>query len=273
MKVSFLDKQLWKNYLKWVSGSSVIVSLVLAFVDFGQKVKWIIGGVYLGILLLIFLGLWWLANKKDHISLKINNSTVNVFFGDIFAQSGYKVIAFNEYFDTLVNDSLISETSINGQYIKKIATDVSELDAVIDNDPHIPDNAIGLNEGRKMGKKMKYRLGTICKNQDYFLLAFSHFDENNRAILTLQQYTACLMKMWSEIDILYGGQTVSISLLGSGITRFKDHIEMSDQELLEIIIWTLKISKVKFTYPSTMNIVLPEWKREKINIYKLKEEE
>ena len=157
--------------------------------------------------------------------------------------------------------------------IQKIAKDVPALDAVIENNLHIHDNSTGVNEGRKHGKKMRFRLGTICKNDDYFLLAFSHFDENNCANLTLQQYTACLMKMWSEIDILYGGKTVSIPLLGSGITRFKDHIEMSDQELLEIIIWTLKISKVKFTYPSTMNIVLPETKQEKINIYKLKEAE
>lgn len=273
MKVSLFDKQLWKNYLKWVSGSSVIISLVLAFVDFCQGTKWVIGGIYIGGLVVLLIVLWILANKKDHITLRINNSTVNVFFGDIFKQNGYKVIGFNEYFDTEVNGNLISSTTLNGQYIQKIAKNVSDLDAVIESDTHIPESVVGINEKRKQGKKWKYRLGTICPNNDYFLLAFSHFDENNCASLTLQQYTACLMKMWSEIDILYGGNTVSIPLLGSGITRFRDHIEMTDQELLEIIIWTLKISKVKFTYPSTMNIVLPVGKRDKINIYKLKEEE
>ena len=80
------------------------------------------------------------------------------------------------------------------------------------------------------------------------------------------------MKMWSEIDALYGGKTVSIPLLGSGITRFRD-CEMTNQELLEIILWTLKISKVKFTYPSTMNIVLSESCKGKIDLYSLKEEE
>lgn len=45
-KVSLLDKKLWTNYAKFASVSSVIVSLVLAFVDFEQCIKYIIGGCY-----------------------------------------------------------------------------------------------------------------------------------------------------------------------------------------------------------------------------------
>lgn len=49
-KVSLLDKKLWTNYAKFASVSSVIVSLVLAFVDFEQCIKYIIGGCYIGTL-------------------------------------------------------------------------------------------------------------------------------------------------------------------------------------------------------------------------------
>lgn len=271
MKVKLSDKKLWKNYLKWVSGTSVPVSLILAFVDFCPKTKWIIGINYLVVLVVIFVILWLMANEKARVSLKINNSTVNVFYGDIFAQKGYKVIAFNEYFDTIVDDRLISENSINGQYIKNYVPDINALNKLIAKDTHIEGMNTFVNVSKVHGKKRQFKLGTICKNGEYFLLAFSKFDDQYKANLTLQQYTACLMKMWSEIDALYGGKTVSIPLLGSGITRFKD-CEISDQELLEIIIWTLKISKVKFTYPSTMNIVLSESRKDKINLYKLKEE-
>lgn len=270
MKVPFYDKKLTGSYLKWVSGSSVVVSLVLAFVDFCQKTKFIIGGIYIGALVLFFIVLWLIANRKTKTTLKINNSTVNIFYGDIFSQEGYKVISFNEYFDTLVDEKIISSTSLNGQYVLKIAKNRETLDETIENDDHIAEKVVEVRTERKDGKIYRYRLGTICKNGDYFLLALSHFDEQNRAYLTLQQYTACLMEMWSEIDVLYGGKTVSIPLLGSGITRFRD-CTITDQELLEIILWTLKISKVKFTYPSTMNIVLPEGKRDKLNLYILKE--
>ena len=273
MKVKITDKKLWKNYFKWVSGTSVPVALILAFVDFNQKTKWIIGIDYLVVLVVLFVILWLMANGKTKVSLKINNSTVNVFYGDIFAQKGYKVVAFNEYFDTIVDDRLISENSLNGQYIRRYVHDVTELDKIITRDRHIKETLYSVtNVSKKYGKKTRYHLGVVCKNGDYFLLAFSHFDEQYRANLTLQQYTACLMKMWSEIDALYGGKTVSIPLLGSVITRFRD-CEMSDQELLEIILWTLRISKVKFTYPSTMNIVLSESCKDKIDLYSLKEEE
>lgn len=84
MKVKISDKKLWKNYLKWVSGTSVLVSLILAFVDFNQKTKWIIGIDYLVVLVALFVILWLIANEKARVSLKINNSTVNIFNGDIF---------------------------------------------------------------------------------------------------------------------------------------------------------------------------------------------
>ena len=35
-------------------------------------------------------------------------------------------------------------------------------------------------------------------------------------------------------------------LLGSGITRFHGYEEITDQEILEIILWTFKVSKIKF---------------------------
>ena len=273
MKVTLTNKKLWKDYIKWVSGTSVPMSMILAFINFCSKTKLFIGIGYLALLALLFFILLFVANKKARVTLKINNSKVNVFFGDIFSQKGYKIIAFNEYFDTIVDDRLISENSLNGQYIKKYVPDVAELDKLIIRDRHIKEPLYSVtNASKKYGKRTKYHLGVICKNGDYFLLAFSHFDEQNRAYLSLQEYTACLMKMWSEIDALYGGKTVSIPLLGSGITRFRD-CEMTNQELLEIILWTLKISKVKFTYPSTMNIVLSESCKGKIDLYSLKEEE
>ena len=71
--------------------------------------------------------------------------------------------------------------------------------------------------------------------------------------------------------MIYSGKTVSIPLLGNGVTRFKD-CEVNEQELLEIILWTYRISKVKFPYPACLNIVLHEGLRDKINLYRLKGE-
>ena len=47
---------------------------------------------------------------------------------------------------------------------------------------------------------------------------------------------------------------------------------ISEQELLELILWTFKISKIKFTYPSKLIIVIHPSLMDKINLYKIKEE-
>lgn len=271
MKISFFNKKLWGNFLKCSSLAFAIIAAVLTFVDIKAEWKLILGSCYLVGLIIMFFIMLFLANRKDKLALKINNSTVYIKFANIFEQRGLKLITFNEYFDTVVDDIIIAKNTLNGQYLLEIEKDIKELDKKIVNNSEMQDRIIEENVDRKSGKKIKYKLGSIFKNGNYLLLALTHFDKDNRAYLSLQEYTACLMNMWNEIDILYNGQTVNLPLLGSGITRFKD-CEVTDQELLEIILWTYRISKVKFTYPSSLNIILNVAKKDKINLYKIKGE-
>ena len=113
-------------------------------------------------------------------------------------------------------------------------------------------------------------LRTIIKNGEYFLLAFTHFDKDNRAFLEINDFTSCLMNMWNECDIHYGGNTVVLPLLGSGITRFRGYENITDQELLEIIIWTFKVSRIRFQYPAKAKIVLTNDCLDKISLYDIK---
>lgn len=274
LKVPFYNNKLWGNFFKWASGISVVFTTVLAFLDLCPKVKLIIFGGFIGTLVATFVILLIVANVMTKLTLKINNSTVNIKFDDIFSQpdTDLKVIAFNEYFDTKVDDVIISRNTLNGKYLLQLEQPIEELDSSIENSTYMQDRIAGKNPKRKDGKKIRYKLGTIYKNKDYLLVALAPFNENNRAELTLREYSDCLINMWNEINNLYNGQTVTLPLLGSGMTRFKDCIDIPDQDLLEIIIWTYRISKVKFTYPSCLNIVLDTGKKDKINLYKLKGE-
>ena len=128
-----------------------------------------------------------------------------------------------------------------------------------------------MTTNRRHGKKKKYKLGTIFKHDDYLLAAFSKFDDENRAVLTMNDYVNFLLEFWNQVDIVYNGRSISIPLLGTGITRFKEHIEITDQELLELMIWSFKTSRIKFTYPSRVSIIIHEPKMDKINFFKLKE--
>ncbi len=72
-----------------------------------------------------------------------------------------------------------------------------------------------------MGKNFKYKLGTIFQHNNYLLTAFTRFDKDNRAYLGMNDFINFLLNFWNEIDIIYAGRSISIPLLGSGITRFK----------------------------------------------------
>ncbi|KZS46451.1 hypothetical protein AWU65_11260 [Paenibacillus glucanolyticus] len=273
MQVPFFDKKILHTFYGFLSVISVLTSIVFLFVEIDSTCKAAIGGGALALLVLVYIGIWIHANVRQSIKLTINTSEIEVKYGDIFSEEAdLKAIAFNEYFDTLVDEKVISSNSLNGIYIKKFYQGrVTALDEIISSDTHLPEMIARENVGRTHGKKTKYRLGTICTVDDYLLTAFSRFDESNKAYLEINDYINCLLNFWNEIDRVYAGRTVALPVLGSGITRFREYENISDQELLELIIWTFKVSRIKFTYPSKVKIVVWQKKREKINLLTLKD--
>lgn len=269
MKVKPWDKKLWEEYYAILSVISVIASLVFLFIDIPDKCKICCLIAFFIILVVTFLAMLYRANKLKKVSLKINNSTLEIEAGDIFSEQGFKIIAFNDFFDTQVDDVLISKNTLNGKYITQYYPCPADLDAIIDLDIHSKECIIDTCQ-RNIGKTKRYKLGTIIKNREFFLLAFTHFDKDNRAFLEINDYTACLMNMWNECDIHYGGNTVVLPLLGSGITRFRGYENITDQELLEIIIWTFKVSRIRFQYPAKAKIVLTDSCLDKISLYDVK---
>jgi len=241
--------------------------------EINTRHKTIIGLVILSFLVMLYIGIWFYYNTLKSISLKINNSEVEVKLGDIFSDNAeLKAIAFNEYFDTLVDDIIIAKSSLNGIFIEKFYHNrVEELDEIILADTHMSEMIVDKNIDRSMGKKFKYKLGTICVINNYLITAFSRFDDKNRAYLEINDYINCLLNFWNEVDKVYAGKTVAIPVFGSGITRFKGYENISEQELLELIIWTFKVSRIKFTYPSKAKIVVYPNKRKKINFLALKD--
>lgn len=273
MKVPFFGKKILQSFYGFLSVISVFTSIVFLFVEIDPKWKGAIGGGALALLVLVYIGIWIHATLRRSITLTINTSEIEVKFGDIFSEEAdLKVVAFNEYFDTLVDEKVISSNSLNGKFIKKFYQGrVADLDEIISLDTHLPEMIACENIDRNVGKKTKYRLGTICTVEDYLLTAFSRFDESNKAYLEMNDYISCLLNFWNEIDRVYAGRTVALPVLGSGITRFRGYENISDQELLELIIWSFKVSRIKFTYPSKVKIVVWQKKQEKINLLKLKD--
>lgn len=270
-KVNLFDKRIVKQFLEYTSGIGAGLSLLLIFVEIPAEEKLGLGGIFAVLLIAIYAVLWFRSNNLEEVNLDVEGSNVTVKKGDIFEQPGFKVIAFNEYFDTQVDDKLISRQSLNGIFINEhLAVSAAELDKYIENYSFDDDEVLCENTARKSGKKVKYSIGTICVYNDYLLAAFSKFDEKNRAWLTMPEYLGFLINFWDKVNKVYAQKNVSVPIFGSGITRIKEHRNISDEDLLKIMLWTFRISEMRFKYPAKLTIVIHVDKMDKINLLDIK---
>lgn len=193
----------------------------------------------------------------------ICNTDVEVKVGDLFSFDGIKVIPFDEYFDTEVDDKVISRNSLNGIFLER---KVGHRDLILRTIAEPQQSILGGPEDA--GGRLRYRLGTVKAFEDYALLAFTHMDEFNRAHLERGQYEECLLNMWDELDCMYAGRRVVLPLLGSGITRFKG-TQPSEDDLLRCMLCTLRASGHRFS--AGVSIALTKKTADKMRLYEVKD--
>ena len=224
-------------------------------------------GVFAILFLPIIYGYYKIVSSNI-IYLPLNGGgKIRICFGDMYKMEGTKVIAFNEYFDTQVDDVIIDKNSNHGKFIRKSINNISELDQLIADDKHAKSNIVAENKERISGKKIKYKLGTCVKYEEYLLLAFTKFDEQHRAGFTFEEYVLCLLNFWKEVNALYSSNHVIVPLLGAGKTRFIDRDKPQPQELLSNLLITLRGSHLSWANRLQITIVLSEKYRDRINLY------
>ena len=271
-KVAFFDTNLLKKFYGHLSIFLTIFSIVVLFIDDAPLKERLIYPLFLILILIFWYGyLWWDASRLKKINVNIESTTVSIVTGDLFKQNGLKAIPFNEYFDSQVDDEVISKASLNGIFIQDILEEtVQSLDDYISNYKFHNENILEKNKTRTEGKSQKYQIGTVCLYREYLLTAFSKFNDKNQAYLTMPEYLEFLIKFWDQINVVYAQRTVSVPIFGSGITRIKEHKNITDEELLKIMLWTFRISETRFKYPAKLNIVIHEDKIDKINLFEIK---
>ncbi len=271
MKVKFLDRRIFKIFLEISAVFTGAISSALIFFDIPDDKKANAFIAFLVLHLVLYLAIWIWSNRLNHVEVNIDGTTVTVKVGDIFQESGFKAIAFNEYFDTKVDNKLISDESLNGIFIKKyLGEPVSKLDSKIEEFVFEADEVLDLNGSRSDGKKQKYRLGTIFVHGEYLLSAMSKFDDSNRATLTMPEYLEFLIRFWDRVNKVYAQKSVATPIFGSGITRIKGHKTIAEEDLLKIMLWTFRISEMRFKYPAKLSIIIHKSKIDQINLLDMK---
>lgn len=267
MKVNFFNKDLRKRYFEIWSAVSLILSFMLIFITIPDNCKKVYGILFAVILISSYFIMWFFANFKKSAHIKINNTNVNIIIGNIFQQNELKVIGFNDFMDTIADDRIVAKRTLHGKFLDMYSEKISDIDLLIENDELFKKNIQSENTERERGKKICYKLGSVLEYDSYILTPFTKFDENNEAYLTADEYVNFWMNFWKNIDRIYAGRTINIPLMGAGIARFRG-VKPSKQELLEIMLWTLRISGFHCTYAEkSINFIIYSGDASEINFY------
>lgn len=270
-KLSFLHPIVRKSALEVFGYISSVCSAAFIFIDVPTEYGLCAFAAFVLILFLAYFCTWLYSNQMTSVDLSIDSTPISVIAGDIFEQDELKAIAFNEYFDTVVDDQVIAKRTLNGIFIAKhLHISVEELDANIETALANKDVRLRKSESRLIGKKQRYRLGTIYQHEDFLLTAMTRFDKENRAHLEMSEYIDFLLTFWDNLNTVYAQRSVSVPIFGSGITRIKGHKNIGDEDLLKIMLWTFRVSEMRFKYPAKLTIVVHRPKITQVNLAALK---
>lgn len=206
-------------------------------------------------LLIAFIIAFFAQINRKTVKIKGNNYIIEVKYGDLFKEKKCKkVINFDECYTSHVgaNPSDIKATSICGQYLQTKGEDF-DIQRLIDNSEVKPEKTTSKFKGMP-----GYKPGTIIANEDALLLAFATLNENGRAkFYTRDEFIECLSRMWEQIELNCSQTDVCVPILGSGLTLFEGcgDSSPSQQDLLNIMIWSYKLSSHKVKAPFKLRIV------------------
>lgn len=212
--------------------------------------------------LICFVFVWILTSVAYALFLKLrqwtsvhgDNYSIRIEYGDIFKTKFCKrVITFDECFTTQIGDKTadINPKSICGQYL--LAHPDLDVQRLI--------NEANIKPARSRSKyqqKTRYESGTIVPNGDDLLMAFAKLDDKGKGrFFSRDEYIACLELLWKELENYYCEKDVCVPVLGAGTTSFDggSGASISQQELLDMMIWSYKLSSHKIKAPQKLRIV------------------
>jgi hypothetical protein len=268
-----LKRRFLKNLIFILGFTSTLTSFYLTILNpltdasFTTKINSLIIFMLLNILIAAIRSL-----PKSNVHLEITNRVnLSVFYGNIFKQKDVIVIPVNEYFDTIVDEEIVSSSTLHGQFVKNVfGGNIEVLEQKISKELQ-NHKVVSLDQSRIRGNKQKYKLGTtisINKNGvDYFLVAFTRFSTDNKAESFNIDYQVVIQSLLDYIHLNSQGRNINIPLIGGGLSG----VNISKQKLLEYLLLSIQIHD-HLTISGNVNVVLNKnLKNDKIDLCRIEE--
>jgi hypothetical protein len=241
--------------------------IVLFFPDISGKISnW---SHFLAIILISIIFGRCRTWKVAKIDFKIphTNTIIEIIFGDLFAQDGFKVIAVNEFFDSEIGDP-VSDKTLHGILIEKHLQGKSFDEIVESQLSTIESEEVA---EKTEGKKRRYPIGTtamIKTDGNYIAFALSKTEPATcKAYCDVAIMWKALQELWKGGRIKSGGDTINIPLVGSG----QSGVGLPTSDLLNIIILSAITETGKRRITGKIRVVLQDNIFEEIDLRDIKQ--
>lgn len=219
------------------------------------EINLILVKLLISIIIFLIVSILYSIYLHTYKKMRINghNYEISIEYGDIFKyENCKKIVNFDECFTTEIGDNVekIKPNSVCGQYLTMSRMNNKEIKKLIKRAKLEILDTKSLYKG-----KTRYKAGLLVPNGDYLLMSFARLDKDGRGLfLSYSEFVDCLTTLWSEIDKYYSQRDVCMPIIGSGLTRIGDK-ELTQQEILDIIISSYKLSQHKIKKPNKLRII------------------
>ena len=243
MMKSYIDnyRLILQYYKKTLSYMAIIIPIIFVFgvpkeiseLDTCIKLEYTIA---VFILSFIISTLKWALRSSIDINLN-GEKKIIIKSGNLFDQKDIIVIPVNRYFDTEVNDEIISPRSIHGQFVEKYYPyNIDELDRKIDEE--LKDKKYDIDGNRPSGKKKKYPFGTMAEiklaDKTFLLVALTDFDYAQHVIPNVLGYWQVLFKLTDYASRSTQGKLLSMTAIGTGNARVVDSTDDAVKNIIQV---------------------------------------
>lgn len=225
-----------RAFIYWFASFSVLWTLVEGFTYFIPSLD-LRGAASLSVVAvtgIIYAAATIRRPFKIEIPIHHTNTRIEIKFGDLFKEDGYRVIAVSEFFESEIGIP-VSAKSLHGIFLSKCFGGHNEsFDHIIEKELRESPSEEVI---KSQGKKLKYPIGTTVtvpvNNDHYLCFALTETEIDSCKVNSdVPMLLNALNGLWHKARNSLGGSVLVLPLVGSGLSG----IGLPTRDLLNIII-------------------------------------